>query len=80
MKVDSKVVECYEDSKTKYRSKWFIAYYLSKDYGNFYKYKPTKFKGSSKILVEGRILSEYQTSINMIKFKEYRDRVYISVG
>ena len=80
MKVDSEVVECYENSKEKYRSKWFIAHCLHVDYGNFYKYKPTKFKGSNEILVEGGILYEYQTSSNMIEFKEYKRKVYCYVG
>ena len=63
-----------------YRGKWYIAYYLSGEYGAIEKYKPSKYKNSKEVLVDGGILSMNKSKKDMLEFNEYKGKVYRRIG
>jgi|TARA_R110002153_G_C13238233_1_gene490496 hypothetical protein len=63
-----------------YSNKWFIAYLLNKDYGEIYKYKPSNFKDSREILVQGGALAMNKSREEMLEFEEYKGKVYQRLG
>jgi len=64
----------------KYNSRWFVAYFLKENYGEFYTYQPRKFKNSIEILVQGSALVMYNTRKRMLEFDEYKGKVYRRLG
>ena len=69
------IEQMYIDDK-----RWVVAYYLSKDYGNFQFYKRKKFKNSRETLVRMGVIKAVNSDIEMKEFVEYKGNVYWSAG